>query len=125
MIIVDDTIFIHWEMTCENWNRYLSYQHILKGMQSSSFKWVKCNADILPLLYIQIGIPSPVPFRGAGHIEPEEQLLLTEKELRSMVNALYENVQSQKPHKIYDIMLLREMRGQLFWNWLFYFMKYE
>ena len=41
---------------------------------------------------------------------------MTEKELRIIMNAFYDNVQNQMSEKTFDIMIFREIRGQLFWN---------
>lgn len=53
---------------------------------------------------------------GIGLVDQEEQLLISENELRIHVNGLYESVQVQKKEKMFDILILREIKGQLFWN---------
>ena len=50
---------------------------------------------------------------------------MSEKELRILVSGLYESTQEQKKDKMFDILIFREIKGQLFWNWIFYFMQYE
>lgn len=70
----------------------------------------------MPKLKTTIGAPTVASYYGVGVLDKEEQLLMTEKELRVVVNALYENVQTQKHEKIFDMMIFRELKGQLFWN---------
>ena len=122
--LVPDTLFMHLEEDWDNCQAKLRYKDVLKGMKYAGFEWINCKADILPKIIATIGgAPVTAPY-GIGLVDQEEQLLISENELRILVNGLYESVQVQKKEKMFDILILREIKGQLFWNWIFYFMQY-
>jgi hypothetical protein len=74
---------------------------------------VHCRSEIIPKIRGIVGMMRSVEVGGELL---EEQLLMTEKELRESVNGMYEDVQGQKEEKVFDIMIFREIRGQMFWN---------
>lgn len=135
LLILDQAILLL-DHICKSWGRYCIKDEIIASYKSSGFYWIFCKEDIIPSIkaiigkftlkihriYDYIGMPTAWTGIGYNDVYDETQLLFTEKELRSVVNGLYETIQSQKESKMFDIMLLREIRSQLFWNWVFYFM---
>ncbi|CAI2375139.1 unnamed protein product [Moneuplotes crassus] len=122
--LVPDTLFLHIEAICDNCDCKIKYKGIIKGMKNIGFECISCKQDILPEIIATIGGPSLITPVGIGSIEQEEQLLISEKELRILVNRLYESVQIQKKEKMFDLIIFRQLKGQLFWNCIFYFMHY-
>ena len=123
--LVQDSIFIHIDTEWENWMKTLSYEKVFEGSKKHGFFWIKCDNEITPKITATIGAAPTTGIYGIGTTENEEQLLMTEKELRIVMNAFYENMQNQKVENVFDIMIFRELRGQLFWNWIFYFIHYN
>jgi len=122
--LIQDTLTIYLDHEWESWGKNLRYQEIISSYKTSGFYWISWKEDILPSLCALIGFSTGWADYGYWDVLEEHHLFITEKELRSVVNGLYETIQSQKNEKMFDIMIFREIRGQVFWNWLFYFIHY-
>ena len=123
--LLQDMVFIKIDTEWERCRKILNYDHVLEGSRKSGFFWVKCLYEITPKIKVSVGASPSTAIYGIGASSKEEQLLMTEKELRIIMNAFYDNVQNQMSEKTFDIMIFREIRGQLFWNWIFYFIHYN
>ncbi len=123
--LTQDSLFMHVEAICENCNWKLKYTAVMQGMRQIGFELISWNQDILPEIISTIGGPYTEKPYNLNTIDQIEQLLISEKELRILVNRLYECIQIQKKEKMFDLVIFRELKGQLFWNWIFYFMHYS
>ena len=90
--ILQDSIFIQIDTECEKWRKSLHYEQVLEGSRKSGFHCIKCKNDITPKISATIGVPPSVWIYGMAIVPREEQLLMTEKELRIVMNAFYDNV---------------------------------
>lgn len=122
---MQDHIFLRLLEQCPKCEEMLDYNTIMQGMQKADFICIYWEAELLPNIEVTIGALTSVSQYGVGVVNIEKPSLMSEKELRIAVSGLYEEVQNQKKDKMFDIMLFREVRSQIFWNWIFYFIKYD
>jgi hypothetical protein len=107
------------EADCVNCHKHHSWSSLKRCIIDVDFgvKCLNCDDILITNLNIVIGCLQSLPFVTYIH---ENQIFLIIKDLRMHINELYKSRLEDDEVETFNLMLFREIRGQLFWNSIFH-----
>ena len=121
--MIKDVINLWVEKKCDSCEKYHNWDDIQKCEVDNIYSVIclKCKEPMIASLNVIIGMKQNLPFQT---YVSENQIFLPPEGVRENANNLYETRLEQSNGETFDLMILREINKQIFWNCIYYMIEY-